>query len=69
MPTVLDVKVGSKVRFRDYIAGAEVEAKVIELPKIIRVKTEDGTVYDIRPDQVIAEGPPKRAGRFGSKFL
>ena len=67
MITVLNVKVGSRLTFKD-ASGLERDAEVVEFPKIIRVKTDDGLVQDIRHDQVIAEEPGKPAGRFQGRL-
>lgn len=71
MTTVLNVKVGSKVTFRDTSSGAllERDAEVIEFPKILRVKTDDGALHDIKPEDVLAEEPGKSsAGRLPNRF-
>ena len=56
MGTVLNVKVGSRISFRTS-DGTDREAEVVEFPKVIRVKTADGVMHDIRPEDVITEEP------------
>ena len=71
MVAVLNVKVGSRVTFRDAASGVVLErdAEVIEFPKIIRVKTDDGVLHDIKPEDVLAEEPGKvSGGRFQNRF-
>ncbi len=67
MSVVLNVKAGQRLTFRD-ATGAQVDAEVVEFPKIIRVKTADGILHDIRPEDVLAEEPGKVAGRYRSRF-
>lgn len=72
MGVVLNLKVGDKLTFRT-ADGVEQDAKVIEFPKIIRVQTEDGSVSDITPQDVVAEDPKKTSAnrlpnRFGSRI-
>jgi hypothetical protein len=69
MFTVLNLKVGSRVTFRDPASGQEVDAEVAEFPKIIRVKLADGTLRDLRPEDVVTTTPEKTgSSRFPSRF-
>jgi len=69
MFTVLDLKVGSKLKFRDSATGLEMDAEVAEFPKIIRVKTEDGALHDIRSEDVTEIKAAKvSGGRFQSRL-
>jgi len=69
MGIVLNIKVGDRITFRT-AAGEEIVAEVVEFPKIIRVKTGDGTLQDIHPEDVLTEEPKKNlsTGRFQSRL-
>jgi len=67
MTVVLNLKVGSQLTFRA-ADGRELDAEVVEFPKIIRIKTADGVVQDISPEQVIREEPGKSVGRFPGRL-
>lgn len=66
MTVVLNVKVGQRITFRD-AAGAEIDAEVVELPKILRVKTDDGLEREIRAEAVVV-GDKSAGGRFQSRL-
>jgi hypothetical protein len=69
MTVVLNVKVGQKITFRDPASGMELDAEIVEFPKILRVKTADGALRDITPEQVLTEEPKKGVGsRFGNRL-
>jgi hypothetical protein len=69
MTVVLNVKVGQKITFRDPASGVELDAEIVEFPKILRVKTADGSLRDITPEQVLTEEPKKGVGsRFGNRL-
>lgn len=67
MFTTLNVKVGSKITFKTD-DGQEVDAEILEFPKVVRVKTADGTVQDIRADQIVKADTKQGSARFGSRF-
>lgn len=69
MNTMLNVKVGDWLTFRT-AAGEEFDAEVVEFPKIIRVKTADGALQDIRPEDVLTEQPKRNlsTGRFRGRL-
>jgi hypothetical protein len=77
MYTTLNVKVGSKITFKlpaafgepgaDAEGLQELDGEIVDFPKIVRVKTADGKMYDIRADQIVSESKPAPQ-KFGSRF-
>lgn len=69
MTVVLNVKIGQKITFRDSASGVELDAEIVEFPKVIRVKLADETTRDIKPEDVLTEEPKKSVGgRFGNRL-
>lgn len=64
MTTVLNVKLGSRVTVL-LPDGTQADGEIVEFPKIARVKTGDGTLYDLTLDRILAEEPGKTTGASG----